>query len=165
MLAALLFMRRMAEVMQVSKVGISLNDKEEDMNDPLALRLRQVPAGVEVYEIAGPFFFGAADKFKNALLTVSTKPKALILRLRHVPAIDATALQALENLHRQSLKMGTTLILSGVNPDPMLTMKKSGFVDRIGIDNIFGDIDAALQRASELVNRDKPRTTRGDLGD
>lgn len=164
-LAALLFMRRMAEVTQVSKVGISLNGEEEDENDPLALRLRQVPAGVEVYEIAGPFFFGAADKFKNALTTVSTKPIVLILRLRHVPAIDATALQALENLHRQSLKMSTTLILSGVNPDPMLTMKRAGFIDKVGVGNIFGDIDAALQRAGEIIGKQPPRITPGDIGD
>jgi sulfate permease, SulP family len=153
-LAALLFMKRMAEVTQVSKVGISLNDQEEDTNDPLALRLRQVPAGVEVYEIAGPFFFGAADKFKNALATVSGKPKVLILRLRHVPAIDATALQALETLYQRSLRMNTTLILSGVNPDPLLTMKRSGFFDKVGTENVFDHIDTALQRAREIVEID-----------
>ena len=153
-LAALLFMRRMAETTQISKVGMTLGEREENMDDPLALRLRQVPAGVEVYEIAGPFFFGAADKFKNALTTVSGKPKVLILRLRHVPAVDATALQALESLLQRSQKMNTRLILSGVNPDPMLTMKRSGFIEKVGPENVFDHIDDALQRAAEMIASD-----------
>jgi len=150
-LAALLFMKRMAETTQISKVGISLNDQEEETDDPLALRLRQVPAGVEVYEIAGPFFFGAADKFKNALAMVSGRPKVLILRLRHVPTIDATALQALETLYQRSLRMNTRLILSGVNSDPMLTMKRAGFIDKVGSENVFDHIDQALQRACDII--------------
>jgi SulP family sulfate permease len=153
-LAALLFMQRMAETTQISQVGVILHDQEEDTDDPLALRLRQVPAGVEVYEIAGPFFFGAADKFKNALATISSKPKVLILRLRHVPAIDATALQALDALYRRSLRMNTRLILSGVNADPMLTMKRAGFIEKVGIDNVFDNIDQALQRACDIIARD-----------
>lgn len=153
-LAALLFMRRMAETTHISKVAADLTDREEDRDDPLALRLRQVPAGVEVYEIAGPFFFGAADKFKNALATVAGKPRVLILRLRHVPAIDATALQALENLYQRSQKMNTRLILSGVNPDPLLTMKRAGFIDKVGPDNVFDNIDEALHRAAEIITTD-----------
>lgn len=152
-LAALLFMRRMAETTQVTKIGAALTDQEEDINDPLALRLRQVPSGVEVYEIAGPFFFGAADKFKNSLETVSGKPQVLVLRLRHVPAIDATALQALENLHQRTRKSNTRLILSGVNPDPLMTMKKAGFIDKVGMENIFDNIDDALRRAAEIVEK------------
>ncbi len=157
-LAALLFMRRMAETTHISKVAADLTDREEDRDDPLALRLRQVPAGVEVYEIAGPFFFGAADKFKNALATVAGKPRVLILRLRHVPAIDATALQALENLYQRSQKMNTRLILSGVNPDPLLTMKRAGFIDKVGPDNVFDNIDEALHRAGEIIETDADQT-------
>ena len=96
-LAALLFMRRMAEVTQVGYVtNMVSEDDEEDPNDPLRLSRRKVPAGVEVFEVSGPFFFGAADKFKNAIGVVKEKPRILILRMRHVLSLDATALQALE---------------------------------------------------------------------
>jgi SulP family sulfate permease len=110
---------------------------------------RKVPAGVEVYEVAGPFFFGAADKFKRALGTVAGRPKVLVLRLRHVPIIDATGLEALENLYKKASRGGTRLILSGVSPGVRHVMVRSGFIHRIGRNNICGDIDSALERAAK----------------
>src|SRR5262249_12510605 len=92
-LAAFLFMRRMAEVTNISVLTHELQDPKEDFeNDPNAIRQRAVPAGVDVYEITGPFFFGAAEKFQDR---VAGSSKVLILRMRHVPVIDSTGLHAL----------------------------------------------------------------------
>ncbi len=151
-LAAFLFMKRMADVAQVEKVSGLLAEEDEKSDDPLRLGLRRVPAGVEVYEVAGPFFFGAADKFREALGTVAGRPQVLILRLRHVPAMDATGMQALENLWQRSRRSQTGLVLSGVNPQPFRVMERSGFLARIGRDNVFDHIDAALARARQIVD-------------
>ena len=79
------------------------------------------------------------------------RPKVLILRLRHVPVLDATGLQALENMYEKALREGTQLILSGVTPQPRTVMNKSGFIGKIGAENVFDGIDSALERARELV--------------
>jgi SulP family sulfate permease len=148
-LSALLFMRRMAEVTQAGYLP-SLRE-EDEAADPDALVLREVPEGVAVFEINGPFFFGAADKFKTAINRIDRAPRVLILRLRHVPAIDATALHALEDVSIRSRKSGTHLVLSGVQPGPMATLTRAGIVDLVGRDNITGNIDQALQRSRELL--------------
>jgi SulP family sulfate permease len=151
-LSALLFMRRMAEVTQVGYVTRMLNqDEEENPDDPLSISRRKVPAGVEVFEVSGPFFFGAADKFKNAISAVEDKPRILILRLRHVLSLDATALQALESVHSRARREQTTLLLSGVHAQPLIVLERSGLLDKIGADNIHGNIDDALNRARMLL--------------
>jgi len=151
-LAAFLFMQRMADATQVGFITRELSgDEEEESNDPLSLSHREVPAGVEVFEINGPFFFGAADKFKNALGTVGEPPRVLILRMRHALTLDATALQALESVFDKSDRRGTRLLLSGVHAQPLLVMERSGFLARVGEENVFGNIDAALNRAREIV--------------
>ncbi len=149
-LASFLFMRRMAEATQVGYVTGMLQE-EENPDDPLALKLRQIPAGVEVFEVAGPFFFGAADKFKDALTTAKGQPQILILRLRHVLTLDATALQALESVLKKSQRAGNTLILSGVHAQPLIVLERSGLLTQIGEDNVLGNIDAALNRARVLL--------------
>ena len=112
-LAAFLFMRRMAEVTNISIVTRELADADgEEEADPNAVRDRSVPNGVEVFEINGPFFFGAAEQFKDTLNQVARKPKVLIIRLRDVPAIDATGLHVLQELARRNRREGTLLLLS-----------------------------------------------------
>ena len=146
-LAAVLFMRRMAEVSNVRFVTRELAGVEEDVNDPNAVARRRVPAGVEVYEIDGPFFFGAAERFKDTLAEISRKPKVLVIRMRHVPAVDSTGLHALGDVVRRSRGDGTLVILSDVHAQPMLAMTRSGLLDEIGDDNVTGNIDDALNRA------------------
>ena len=150
-LSALLFMRRMSDVTQTDYLP-SLRD-EDETSDPGALMHREVPVGVAVFEINGPFFFGAADKFKTAINRIDKAPRVLILRLRHVPAIDATALHALEDVCVRSAKSGTHLVLSGVQPGPLATLTKAGIVGLVGRGNITGDIDEALGRARELLEK------------
>ncbi|MCK6620840.1 MAG: sulfate permease [Calditrichaceae bacterium] len=149
-LAAFLFMHRMATVTQTGYVTESLREEEEG-DDPLALSKREVPEGVEVFEIYGPFFFGAADQFKDALRVVERIPKVLILRIRHVFAMDATALRALEDVYEKSRKDGTVLVLSGVHAQPLMALERSGLLERIGEENVHLNIDDALNRARAIL--------------
>ena len=145
-LAAILFMKRMSDVTEVE--GWKYIDEDDDAaQDPDALSLREVPARTFVYEVSGPLFFGAADKILK--ITVSEGQKWLVLRMRSVSAIDATAMHNLEQLHRDCEKKGVQLILSHVNEQPMNVMKKAGFVEKIGEENICTHIDEALARAEQ----------------
>ena len=152
-LAAFLFMHRMSEATQLGFVtGEVAGDGEEDA-DPNAIQTREVPDGVEVFEIYGPFFFGAADRFKDEMRRLEKPPRILILRMRHVPTIDATGLQALEDLWKKCLKAGTTLVLSGVQDKPWQQLEQAGLYYRIGPHNVHANIDAALQHARDLLAR------------
>lgn len=146
-LAAFLFMTRMAEVTNVSVVARELHDREEDESDAFALKRRQVPAGVVVYEIDGPFFFGAAEKFRETLGQVATRPKVLIVRLRKVPAMDSTGVHALRQVIRQATRDGVLVLLSGVHAQPLVVLERAGVLDDLGADAVFSDVDEALNRA------------------
>ena len=149
-LAAFLFMRRMAEVTNISIVTRELADADGDEEgDPNAVRDRSVPDGVEVFEINGPFFFGAAEQFKDTLNQVAKKPKVVVIRMRDVPAIDATGLHALQELARRYRKDGTLLLLSDVHAQPMFALVRSDILPEIGEENLFGNIDDALNRARD----------------
>src|SRR5437588_794990 len=149
-LAAFLFMRRMAEVTNISALTHEFQDPVDDFErDPNAVRRRVVPPGVEVYEITGPFFFGAAETFKERLGRIAVRPKALILRMRHVPAIDSTGLHALRDLVRRSRRDGSLVLLSDVHAQPVVALERSGLYDEMGEENVHGNIDDALNRARE----------------
>ena len=145
-LAAFLFMRRMAEVTDVRAWNPDDAD-EEDTRDPNAIAAREVPPGVEVYEVNGPFFFGAATKFRDTVATVSNKPKVLIIRMRQVPAIDATGIHALREVVEKCAAEGTRVILSDVHARPMAALARTEMLDRLGDDNLVGHIDEALNVA------------------
>lgn len=149
-LAALLFLRRMATTSEAGYVTGSLAETE-DPDDPLAISRRAVPHGVEVFEVKGALFFGAATKFRDALGSVEAPPRVLILRLRHVLSIDATGLRAIEVLLEECRRKGTALVLSGVHAQPLVALERSGLLARIGPENALADIDAALARAREIL--------------
>lgn len=146
-LAAFLFMKRMAEVTNVTLVSRDFQDAQQSGDVSGAIFRRRVPPGVEVYEINGPFFFGAAEKFKDTLAEVSQKPKVLIVRMRNVPAIDSTAIHALRDLIRRTRKDRTVVLLSEVHAQPLIALGRSGLLDEIGDDCMLGDIDDALAAA------------------
>jgi SulP family sulfate permease len=146
-LAAFLFMKRMAEVTNVTVVSRDFQDAQESGDASGAIYRRRVPPGVEVYEINGPFFFGAAEKFKDTLAEVSKKPKVLIIRMRNVPAIDSTAIHALRDLIRRTRKDRTVVLLSDVRAQPLIALDRSGLLDEIGDDCMLGNIDEALAAA------------------
>jgi SulP family sulfate permease len=148
-LATFLFMRRMAEVTQVNVFrGAALEGEEDDgEDDPESVLKRKIPKGVEVYEIDGPFFFGAAETFKSTLARVAARPKVLIVRLRHVPAIDSTGLHALEDLRRRCARDHTLLLLSDVHAQPLVALERAGLVAQLGADRLCGTLDEALKVA------------------
>ncbi|HMF87753.1 MAG TPA: sulfate permease [Gemmatimonadaceae bacterium] len=150
-LAAFLFMRRMAEVTNVSIVTRELADgpDNEEENDPNSVRRREIPPGVEVFEINGPFFFGAAEQFKDTLGQIAKNPKVLIIRMRDVPAVDSTGLHALHELARRCKHDGTLLLLSDVHAQPMFALVRSDMLVELGEQNLFGNLDDALDRARQ----------------
>jgi len=149
-LAAFLFMRRMAEVTNINVLTHEFQDPLDDFErDPNAVGRRVVPPGVEVYEINGPFFFGAAETFKERLGRIAQRPKVLILRMRHVPAIDSTGLHALRDLVHRSRHDGTLVLLSDVHAQPVVALERSGLYDELEEKNVHGNIDDALNRARE----------------
>ncbi|MBE5936727.1 MAG: STAS domain-containing protein [Lachnospiraceae bacterium] len=146
-LASLLFMKRMAEVTEVH--GWVYADEVDEDDDVDSLFLKKVPKNVRVFEINGPMFFAASDKFFDVI--TDTSEDVLIIRMRSVPAIDATGVQTLETILEKCDKHNITVIFSHVNEQPMTIMHKAGFVDRVGKDNFCEHIDAALIRAEELI--------------
>ena len=146
LLAAVLFMHRMSEVTQVE--GWKDFDPE---NDPDSIDLRVLPEHTIVYEISGPMFFASAGK----ILQISPKEdtKALVLRMRSVSTIDATAMRNLELLYDDCKNRGVSLIMSHVNEQPMKVIHKAGFDQKVGEDNFCAHIDDALARAQEIVKK------------
>jgi SulP family sulfate permease len=149
-LASFLFMRRMAEVSNIAALTRELDDGD-DADDIDGVRGRDLPDGVEVYDINGPFFFGAAASFKDTLAQIAGKPKVLIIRLRAVPAMDSTGIHALRDVVRRSRKDGTHVFLSDVQAQPMLALNRSDVIADIGEENIFRSLDDALERAREVI--------------
>jgi SulP family sulfate permease len=146
-IAIALFVRRMEEIAQVRLVT-----PETDLEfGGDSARERQIPAGVLVFRIEGPFFFGVAEKLEYALERSRALPRVLIFRVRNVPAMDASGLRALELTWEKFHRRGTLIVLSGVQPQPMKILLRSGFIDRIGLDNICPNIDEALLRARALL--------------
>lgn len=153
-LACLLFMKRMSDVTTVE--GWKYIGEVPD--DPDAIDLREVPVNTLVYEISGPLFFGAADK----LLEINTDKShnCLILRMRSVNAIDATAIHSIEQLYETCRSQKITLILSHVNEQPEKVLRKSGLYEKIKEENICQHIDEALERAAKLVEKKEKKKRR-----
>lgn len=143
-LAALLFMKRMADVTEVH--GWVYVDDED--TDPDNIALKKVPKNTRVFEINGPMFFAASDKFEYVL--DDTNIKVLCIRMRNVPAIDATGVEMLNKITKRCRKHNISVVFSHVNEQPMRAMEKAGFVERIGRENFCDHIDAALLRAEEI---------------
>lgn len=151
LLAMVLFMRRIAETTRVSVTTdhIDLSDEGEIRHEDEHL---DVPRGVEVYEIDGPFFFGIANKFDECMkLVPGGKPTIRIIRMRKVPFMDSTGLHNLESLCRLSHREGITVVLSGVNDNVRAMLVRSGMDARLGADNICSNIQEALARARALL--------------
>ncbi|MBO5082844.1 MAG: STAS domain-containing protein [Lachnospiraceae bacterium] len=145
-LAAILFMKRMSDVTDVQSWKYI-----DDENDKDSIDLKVVPANTRVYELSGPLFFGVADKIMN--ISLEGDHNCLVLRMRSVNAIDATAMRNLDKIRHACKKKGMTLILSHVNEQPMNVMKKSGFYDKVGAENFCPHIDDALKRAESLAEK------------
>jgi len=151
-LSALLFMNRMARVTEIRNITQELDDDSREADD-MPVSGRKIPPGVEVFEINGPFFFGATNQFKDTLSIVKDPAKVLILRMRHILTIDATALRALEDVLDKTKKDRTTLILSGVQPKLRAYLDRAGITELVGEHNIFDHLDAALAGAKRFLTQ------------
>ena len=149
-LSSLLFMNRMSKVTEIRHITRELHEDFED-EDKLAITTRFIPPGVEVFEIYGPFFFGVANQFKDSMNIVKRPPKVLILRMRHVMSIDATAMRALEDIVDKVKRDGTRLILSGVSPQLQKLFNRNGLRQKFYEVGVFPDIDSALDEARRFV--------------
>lgn len=151
LMAAILFMKRMSDVSDVqSWKYIDEEELEEDLSDPGNIRLRRVPKHTLVYEINGPMFFGATDKFMKISLEDS-RIRVIILRMRSVPAMDVNALHSLSTVIKACKKRHITVLLSHVQEQPLHMMQKAGFDKKIGEENFCENIDKALERAEFLL--------------
>lgn len=140
-LAALLFMKRMAEVSEVTSLTRELREDDEDTGAAPALT---VPEGVEVFEVFGSLFFGAVDRFTDSMRLIEKPPRVLILETQHLLSIDASGLRALEDLHGELTRQHCRLVISGIHKQPLFAITGSGFLDRLGEDNLFGTLNEAL---------------------
>ena len=151
LMAMLLFMRRVADTSKISvatgKLDILSEGGRPTTEEPL-----QLPRGVEVYEINGPFFFGIANKFDESMKIIGDKPKVRIIRMRRVPFMDSTGLHNLQTLLRMARKEHIAIVLSGVNKDVRGVLERSGVADELGQENICPDINHALKRAAVLLD-------------
>jgi SulP family sulfate permease len=148
-LAAFLFIKRMADVTNVGAVTRELTDAPDGTmkDDADGVARRRIPEGVEVYEINGPFFFGAADKIKDVLNFVAKKPKVFILRMRNVPAMDASGIRVLDDLFKSFSHHGVRFLIAGIQPQPREALERAGKLDEYGRENFVADIDEALEAA------------------
>jgi SulP family sulfate permease len=152
--ASLLFMKRMADLTNIE--GISTADPAADDPDEITqirkrkriLGGREIPPGVEIYEVNGPFFFGAADKIKDVMSEIANPPKVFILRMRNVPVIDATGLHALEQMAKKCRAQGTTLLLAEVRTQPLRAIVRAGKLHVFGgREGLAKTLEMALDRA------------------
>ena len=143
-LACLLFIKRMSEETHADS-WVYNDDDTPDIDE----HLRKLSLQIRVYEITGPLFFGAADAIEH--IVVKDFTKCLILRMRSVPALDSTAMNALQNLVKICESKGITLVFSHVNEQPMRVMQKAGFVELVGEENFQASISDALKRAEEVI--------------
>jgi sulfate permease, SulP family len=163
-LAAFLFMKRMAEVSQVRAITRDLLEEEEAEAEAEGRERSRwrglVPRGVEVYDVNGPFFFGAAETFIEMLGRVASKPKAVVLDLEGVPAMDSTGLRALTTLVEGRLRQGVPVLLVGLQPQPRALILRSPLADRLGRDRLDLSPAAAVELLREeglaVVSREHP---------
>jgi SulP family sulfate permease len=148
-LAAFLFMRRMADLSEASYVQDMLSEETDSGLDPALTE--PLPHGVEMFKVHGTLFFGAASKFKDAIRRVEKPPKVLILRLREVLVIDATGLRALEDLLDKAASDGTAIVMTAVQDQPRSVLERAGILARVGEENLVADFRRAVERAKELL--------------
>jgi len=154
-LATFLFMQRMSNATQVTQVTETLVDQDE--TETRDISKLEVPPGVEVFEIYGSLFFGAIERFKDAMRSVKERPRVLILRMRHVQTIDASGLHTMSELLEATQRRSIALIISAANADVRELMERVGFSEALGAENFCEDIFCALDRARAVLAAKNPK--------
>jgi SulP family sulfate permease len=160
-LAAMLFIRRVSETTQIT----SVDERTDHLGPEDTLAGKTVPDGVVVFNLFGAFLFGAADKLEGTLARYQQVPEVLILGVKRVMAIDATGLNAIEEIRVKLASHGRQLILSGPHTQPLMAMQNDGLIDRLGPENTCENLDAALKRASEILAQRHPSRKHGGISD
>jgi sulfate permease, SulP family len=150
-LAAFLFVKRVSETSDIKVFRTDVDDERSHMSDDIEYEALEIPKGVEVFQIKGPFFFGVANRFEEAEKQLGQKPKIRIIRMSRVPFIDSTGMRNLNNFLIRCRNSNIHVILSGLPPRPYLTLKKHGIIERIGPENVCINIEEALKRARECL--------------
>ena len=144
-MAALLFMSRMASTTEVRRW-----DEYDEENDSESINLMKIPENTAVYEITGPMFFGASDKLSQIVSGFGKSCRVLILRMRGVPALDATAYKTIEDIYKKCKETNVTLIISHINEQPLKVLKKQGLFDKMGEEHFAANISEAIEKAEKL---------------
>ena len=160
LISMVVFMKRMVESTRITVAKDVLAPDAENTPTHLRDERLQIPRGVEVYEIEGPYFFGIANRFEETMRNLGDNPEVRILRLRQVPFMDSTAVNNLRILQTGLKKHNITLVLSGVQPPVMNTLKSTGLLELIGSNNVKSNIHEALERAEELMHAKNTATPR-----
>ena len=159
-LAAFLFMRRMIKITNVSSL---LDEKKWQSDAEKAVSKYVIPNGVEVFELSGPFFFGAAYKFKDAIKVIEKKPKVLIVRMQRVPVIDATGIHTIKDVLQICRRDKMQLVVCGLQPDVYEEFKKSRLLFQIGKRYVTGSMELALQRANEILQHPQVHSSKSEV--
>ncbi|HSA54881.1 MAG TPA: STAS domain-containing protein, partial [Gemmatimonadaceae bacterium] len=150
-LAAFLFMHRMSEVTAVNAMTRTLEREAREQTDvPLReLRPLRIPAGVEVFDISGAFFFGAAELFKETIAQIASRPKVLVIRMRNVSLLDSTGLRALRDVVHRGRAQRTLVLIAEIHAQPRAVLERSALFEEIGEGQIYLTLEDALDRARE----------------
>lgn len=161
-LAAFLFIKRMADVTNVGAVTRELTDAPDGTmtDDTEGVARRRIPEGVEVYEVNGPFFFGAADKIKDVLHFVAKKPRVFVLRMRNVPVMDASGIRVLDDLFHSFAHQGIRFLIAGIQAQPLAALDRAGKLDEYGREHFVANLDEALAVARRHIGAQDQAATR-----
>ncbi len=151
LMAVFLFVRRVSETTDIEVLSSQVEDERSHISDDE--ETLGIPDGVEVFQIKGPFFFGIANKFKEAEKQSGQKPKIRIIRMRRVPFIDSTGLKNLKNFIRRSRNQSIIVLISGLQAKPREALEKEGIIKMLGNENVCSNIELALERAIQLLEK------------
>ena len=150
-LSAFLFIKRMADVSNVTQLTAAVKEDEETESSDAGVS--GIPQGVEVFELQGSLFFGAVEQFTETIRAIEKPPKVFILEAKNLLAVDATGLRAIEDIYSMMKDQGTLMMISGIHKQPLFAMTNSGLYDKIGEDMIFGSLDEAIGKAEEMLGK------------
>jgi sulfate permease, SulP family len=152
-LAAFLFVKRVSETSGIKVLDSTVDEDTSYLTEDSKAEILDIPPGIEVFQINGPFFFGVANRFEEAEKQLGNKPRVRIIRMRLVPFIDSTGLKNLESFLEKARSSDIHIIFSGLASQPFNTLKKNGFIDKVGTENVCPSIDEALKRAREYMQK------------
>src|SRR5690606_33322994 len=152
-LSSFIFMKRMSEATTIKNMQDIFGLAEQNAEKIFEEELSNIPKDTMLYEINGPLFFGASQKFQEFLTDLNQAPKVLIIRMRHVPFIDATGINSLKQFYQRLKPSGTIIIISGANSQLKEAFFKSGLHTMIDKNNILNNIDEAILRAEQILKR------------